>query len=225
MGTIIFASISVWVLGYLFNCKGSIWALWSPRVKTRRDVNIIYSSQHYIFLCVWMRKLRPMEMKGLPNIHSKIRADPRIGPGCLNCQCWAFNKLHSMCYPSVAHPTRRTKSKYLLLLSWNGNNRHPEEPRPWQLQTTEENSVKRYPDGKGLVRNCPCFPLHEIKMEAFGYAPIKKSSAGAWDGALGSILRPRKRKRENEEGWKQAGREDGKGKGGEWGVEGRRINL
>jgi hypothetical protein len=31
-----------------------------------------------------MKKLRPEEMRGLPNNHSKIRADPRVDPGCPN---------------------------------------------------------------------------------------------------------------------------------------------
>lgn len=140
-----------------------------------------------------MRKLRPMKMKGLPNIHSKIRADPRIGPGCLGCQSRSLNKLHSMCYPSRSRPTHWTKSRYLLLLSWKKNNRYLEQQWAFDehsrsasaLDTTEENAAECYPGGKGLVRSLPCFPLHVIKMEAFRHAPIKKkkkSSVGAWDG-------------------------------------------
>lgn len=44
-------------------------------------------------------------MKGLPNNHSKIRAGPRIDPGCLLCQSWSFKRRHNMCCPSILHLT------------------------------------------------------------------------------------------------------------------------
>lgn len=163
-GTIIFVSTSVWVLGCLFNCKGSIWALWSSSVKTRRDVNIIYSSQHYIFF-LWMRKLRPLEMKGLPNIHSKIRADPRIGPGCLGCQSWSLDKLHSMCYPSVSRPTHRTKSRYLLLLSWNENNRCLEQQWAFDEHSRSASALDSYIQQKEMQWNV--IQVAKVWWEAF----------------------------------------------------------
>lgn len=180
IGTIISVSISVWVLGYLFKRKSSIWALWSSSVKTRRDVNIIYSCQHYIFL--WMRKLRPVEMKGLPHIDSKVRADPRIGPGCLNCQCWSFNKVHSMCYPSIAHPTHWTKSKYLLLLSWNENNKCLDEQWSFDEHSCSASYIQQKKTSEMLSR-----------QQRFGEKPSMLSSPCDKNGGFWIMLQLKKK--------------------------------